>query len=72
MSEMISMLAVIAVFFGILSGLASFFITYNEQDKNNSLTGREKFKNSLRMTIYTIAVLTALVFITLYFLMGSF
>jgi len=72
MSEMISMLTVIAVFFGILSGLASFFITYYEQDKNKSLTGREKFKNSLLMAISTVAVLTALVFITLYFLMSSF
>lgn len=72
MNEMISMLTIIAVFLGILSGLSSFFITYNEQEKNTSLTRKEKFKNSIQMAICTIAVLTFLVFIALFFLLSSF
>jgi hypothetical protein len=63
---MISMTAIIALFFGLLASLSAFLITLGEQKKNTTLSRKQRILNSLETAVYTFIILNILTFISLF------
>lgn len=71
MRETVFMQTVITLFFGSLAALSAFIITFIEQKKNLTLTGKERIIRSLEIALISFAILSVLIFAALFFILRS-